>query len=119
MAEDKSKIDSRNIDNPEYDEIPEDQRQALEIQLKEIEAEAKNKLISCYGKTRQGVIEKEKFVLPTLSSSTTSTDAPEITAPVSTTTSNVTLAQVENLFAERDVRLIDLITEKMMILSSK
>ena len=100
MAEDKSKIDLRNIDNPEYDEIAEDQRQALEIQLKEIEAEAKNKLISCYGKTRQGVIEKEKFVLPTLSSSTTSTDAPEITAPVSTTTSNVTLAQVENLFAE-------------------
>ena len=119
MAEDKSKIDSRNIDNPEYDEIAEDQRQALEIQLKEIEAEAKNKLISCYGKTRQGVIKKEKFVLPTLSSSTTSTDAPEITAPVSTTTSNVTLAQVENLFAERDVRLVNLFTKKFLILTGR
>ena len=27
--------------------------------------------------------------------------------------------QVKNLFAERDVRLVDLITEKMMILASK
>jgi hypothetical protein len=75
MAEDNSQIDPRNIDNPEYDEIPEDQRQALEIKLKEIEAEAKKKLISCYGKTRQGVIQKEKFVLPTLLSSTPTTDA--------------------------------------------
>ena len=40
MAEDKSKIDLRNIDNLEYDEILEDQSQALEIKLKEIEAEA-------------------------------------------------------------------------------
>ena len=101
MAEDKSKIDPRNIDNPQYYEILEDQRQALEIKLKEIEAEAKKKLISCYGKTRQGVIQKEKFILPTLSSST-STDAHEVTAPVSTTSSNVTMEKVENLFAERD-----------------
>ena len=64
MAEDKSKIDPRNIDNPQYYEILEDQRQALEIKLKEIEAEAKKKLISFYGKTRQDVIQKEKFVPP-------------------------------------------------------
>ena len=102
MADDKSQIDLRNIDNPEYDEILEDQRQALEIKLKEIEAEAQKKLISLYGKTWQGVIQKEKFVLPTLSS-TTSTDAPEVTAPVSSTSSNVTMEQVENLFVERDV----------------
>ena len=75
MAEDQSKINPRNTIDPEYDEIPEDQRQALEIKLKEIEAEAKKKLISCYGKTRQGVIQKEKFVLPTLLSSTPTTDA--------------------------------------------
>ena len=104
MAKDNSKIDPRNIDNPEYDEIPEDQRQALEIKLKEIEAEAKKKLISCYGKTRQGVIQKEKFVLPTLSSSTPTTDASvKVTAPVSSTSSSVTMEQVKNLFAERDV----------------
>ena len=69
MAEDNSKIDPRNIVDLEYDENPEDQCQALEIKLKELEAEAKKKLISCYGKTRQGVIQKEKFVLPTLLSS--------------------------------------------------
>ena len=90
MAEDQSKINPRNTIDPEYDDILEDQRQALEIKLKEIEAEAKKKLISCYGKTRLGVIQKEKFVLPTLSS-TTSTDAHEVTSPVSTTSSNVTM----------------------------
>ena len=45
MAEDKSKIDPRNIVDPECDEIPEDQHQALEIKVKEIEAEARNKMI--------------------------------------------------------------------------
>ena len=64
MAEDQSKIDPRNTIDPEYDELPEDQRQALEIKLKEKEAEAKKKLISCYGKTGQGVVQKEKFVVP-------------------------------------------------------
>ena len=39
MAEDNSQIDPRNIDNPEYNEIPEDQRQALEIKLKESQEE--------------------------------------------------------------------------------
>ena len=47
MADDQSKIDPKNTIDPEYDEIPEDQRQALEIKLKELEAEAKKKLISC------------------------------------------------------------------------
>ena len=99
MAEDKSKIDPRNIDNPEYYEILEDQRQALEIKLKEIEAETKKKLISFYGKTRQDVIQKEKFVPPTLSSSTPTTDiSPEVTPSVSATSIGVSLEQVENLF---------------------
>ena len=40
MAEDQSKINPRNTIDPEYDDILEDQRQALEIKLKEIEAEA-------------------------------------------------------------------------------
>ena len=40
MVEDQSKIDPRNTIDPKYDEIPEDQFQALEIKLKEIEAEA-------------------------------------------------------------------------------
>ena len=104
MADDQSKIDPKNTIDPEYDEIPEDQRQALEIKLKELEAEAKKKLISCYGKTRRGVIQMEKFVLLTLSSSTPTTDASvKVTAPISATSSSVTMEQVKNLFAERDV----------------
>ena len=34
-------------------------------QAQELEAEAKRKLISRYGKTRQGVVEKEIFIMPT------------------------------------------------------
>ena len=119
MAEDKSKIDPRNIDNPEYYEILEDQRQALEIKLKEKEAEAKKKLISCYGKTGQGVVQKEKFVLPTLSSTPTTVASAKVTGPVSATSSNVTMEQVENLFAEREVRLVDMLTDKLLTLVGK
>ena len=97
---DPSKVDASNTLNLDYEDLPKEHHQEFEDEVKWPNEEAKARLLSCYGKTRQGVIEKEKFVLPTLSSSTTSTDAPEITAPVSTTTSNVTLAQVENLFAE-------------------
>ena len=62
----------------------------------------------------------KKFVLPTLSSSTPTTDASvKVTAPVSATSSSVTMEQVKNLFAERDVWLVDLITEKMLILAGK
>ena len=76
----------------------------MEIKLKEIEAEAKKKLISCYGKTRQGVIQKEKFILPTLSSSTPTMDiSPEVTPSVSATSIGVTMEQVENLFTEREM----------------
>ena len=49
----------------------------------------------------------------------TSADASEITPPVSETSTGVTIEKVKNLFAERDVRLVDLITEKMMILAGK
>ena len=49
----------------------------------------------------------------------TSADAYEVTPPVSETSTGVTMEQVKNLFAERDVRLVDLITEKMMVLAGK
>ena len=120
MAKDNSKIDPRNIDNPQYYEILEDQRQALEIKLKEIEAEAKKKLISFYGKTRQDVIQKEKFVPPTLSSSTPTTDISlEVTPSVSATSIGVTMEQVENLFTEREMRLVDMLTDKLLTLVGK
>ena len=49
----------------------------------------------------------------------TSADASEVTPPVSETSTGVTMEQVKNFFAERDVRLVDLISEKMMILAGK
>ena len=71
--QDKFKVDPENGDDVEYDDLPEDQRQAFEIQLKQWEEEARRKLISCYERTPQGVIEKEKSVMPILSSTTSST----------------------------------------------
>ena len=68
-----SKIDPENIVDIKYDDLPEEQRQAFEIQLKQREEEARRKLISCYERTPQGVTEKEKFVMPILSSTTSST----------------------------------------------
>ena len=61
-----------------------------------------------------------KFVLPTLSSSTPTTDASaKVTAPVSATSTGVTTEQVENLFAERDVQLVNLITTKLLMAAGK
>ena len=56
---------------------------------------------------------------PRLRRSTSLTDASEVTPPVIATSTGVTMEQVKNLFVERDVRLVDLITKKMMILASK
>ena len=53
------------------------------------------------------------------STSPTSADASEVTPPVSETSTGVTMEQAKKLFAERDVRLVDLITKKMMVLASK
>jgi hypothetical protein len=64
---------------------------------------------------RRGKVTKIKEI----GSTSTSADASEVTPPVSETSSGVTMEQVKNLFAERDVRLVDLITEKMMVLAGK
>ena len=115
MAEDRSKVDPKNIIDAQYDDVLEDQRQVFEIKLKELEADSRKRLISCYGKTQQGVIEKEKFVMPTFSStaSFTSTDAStEVTHNVSDSSSSVILEQVKNLLAEKDVHLVKLLSSR-------
>ena len=68
-----SKIDPENIVDIKYDDLPEELRQAFEAQLKQWEEEARRKLISCYERNPQGVIEREKSVMPVLSSTTSST----------------------------------------------
>jgi hypothetical protein len=115
--EDASKIDPNNVIEAKYDEVPEEYRKALEAQLKAFEAELKafeaeykRQLVSCFGKTQHGVIEKEKFVMPTFplptSSTTTTTSvsaSPEVTPSVSVSSSGVTFEKIKQLLDERDV----------------
>jgi len=62
---DASKIDPEDINDAEYDDIPEERRKQFEAQLKKEQEEATRRLLACYERTRQGVIKKEKFVMPT------------------------------------------------------
>ena len=67
MTSDKdnpSKVDFTPVD-VKYEDIPEESRKQFEAQLKKEQEEATKRLLACYGKTRQGVFEKEKFVMPT------------------------------------------------------
>ena len=60
----RSKVDSTPIE-VKYEDIPEERCKQFKAQLKKEQDEATKRLLACYGKTRQGVIEKEKFVMPT------------------------------------------------------
>ena len=88
-----SKVDSTHVD-VKYDDITEESRKQFEAQLKKEQEEATKRLLACYGKTRQGVIEKEKLVMPTFmpppppNPSTTTT----ATAPSASTTSDVSFS---------------------------
>ena len=59
-----SKVDSTPVD-VKYEDIPEESRKKFEAQLKKEQEEVTKRLLAYYGKTRQGVVEKEKFVMPT------------------------------------------------------
>ena len=76
---DPSKVDSTPVDI-KYEDIPEESRKQFEAALQKELEEAKMRLLACFGKTRQGVFEKDKFVMPTFASpppnpSTTATAA--------------------------------------------
>ena len=64
-----------NINN---EDLPEDQRLKFEADLKWQNEEIKARMLACYRKTPQGVIEKEKFVMPSISSTTPPPPAPAI-----------------------------------------
>jgi hypothetical protein len=72
--------------------VPEDKRQALEAYFKEYEAECRRKMASCFGKTRQGVVEKEKFVMPTIPS--------KVSSDVSTSSSDL-LGQLSSIMDQK------------------
>ena len=58
------KVDSTPVDI-NYEDIPEESRKQFEVALQKEQEEAKKRLLACFGKTRQGVFEKEKFAMPT------------------------------------------------------
>ena len=71
-----------------YEEIIEERCKKFEAQLKKEQEEATRRLLACYGKTRQGVFEKDKFVMPTFTPpppnpSTTATAAASSTSTTS------------------------------------
>ena len=66
---------------------------------------------------RHGRVTKDKYII--IPSTPTIDASAKVTAPVSATSTGVTTEQVENLFAERDVRLVDLFTEKFLILTGR
>ena len=73
MAGDKpdpSKVDPLNAINVTYEDLSEEQRQKFEADLKRQNEEIRAKMLACYGKTRQGVIEKEKIIMPAFQSAT-------------------------------------------------
>ena len=61
---DPSKVDSTPIDI-KYEDIPEESCKQFEAAFPKEQEEAKKRLLACFGKTRQGVFEKEKFTIPT------------------------------------------------------
>ena len=73
-----TKVDSTPLDI-KYEDIPEESHKQFEDALQKEQEEAKKRLLACYGKTRQGVVEKEQFIMPTFTppnpSTTTSTSA--------------------------------------------
>ena len=73
MADEKgapSKADASNTISVSYEELPAERRQEFEAELKRQNEVMKARLLSCYGKTRQGVVEKKKIVMPSFPSTT-------------------------------------------------
>ena len=57
-------VDATPIDI-KYEDIPEETRQQFEAAFQKEQEDAKNRLLACFGKTRQGVFKKEEFSMPT------------------------------------------------------
>ena len=66
MAGDKvdPKVDTTPIDI-KYEDISEEMRKQFEAAFQKEQEDAKNRLLACFGKTRQCVFKKEEFHMPT------------------------------------------------------
>jgi hypothetical protein len=58
------KVDATPIDI-KYEDIPEETRKQFEAAFQKEQEDAKKRLLTCFGKTRQGVFKKEEFNIPT------------------------------------------------------
>ena len=58
------KVDATPIDI-KYEDIPEETRKQFEAAFQKEQVDAKNRLLACFGKTRQGVFNNEEFKMPT------------------------------------------------------
>ena len=76
---DASKIDPLNAINVTYEDLSEEQHQKFEADLKQQNEEIKARMLTCYGKTWQGVIQKETFVMPSIPATTPPPPAPTVT----------------------------------------
>ena len=104
-------------DQKALNEVKKKIREEKEEEIRRQEEEATKHYMSYFSIDRQGRVTKDKdIVFP----STPTTDASaKVTAPVSATSTGVTMEQVENLFAERDVQLVNLITTKLLMATGK
>ena len=93
---DASKIDPEDIIDAGYDDIPEEQHQAFEAQIKHEQEKSMRRFLSCFERTQQGMVQKEEFVMPMFPLSNSST------ATSTSTTSNVSIDPINfiNQFAD-------------------
>jgi len=93
-----TELDEDNIIEAKVQDLPEDIRQMLEERKKKCDEEDLKAALAIIKVDRRGKVTKvTDIVFPSAS-----TDAPKVTSPVS-----VTMEQVENLFVERGVRLVN------------
>ena len=89
-------VDTENIIPTTVEHLPEDIRQLLEERKKKRDEEDLKAVLASIKVDRRGKVTKIKEIDFT----STSTDAYEVTPPVSATSTGVAVEQVENLFAE-------------------
>ena len=108
-----TELNKENIIPSTKEHLSEDIRQLLEERKKKCDEENLKAALASIKVDRRGKVTKIKEIDFT----STYADGSEVTPPVSATSTSVTVEQVENLFAERDVRLVDLFSEKFLILT--
>jgi len=110
-----TEVDKDNIIPSTEEHLPEDIRQLLEERKKKRDEEDLKVAFASIKVDRCGKVTKIKEIDFTF----TSADASEVTPPVSETSTGVTMEQVKNLFAERDVQLVNMFTDKLLTLAGK